>query len=242
MNQLQQEQDPAHCHRSILPHHNQERWQHNCSRMLQTQFYTKKLENNWIMDNWESIQGFKKHGTNILSNEMGRLCQGVVTETNGIRKRVEGTNTFHVIKFEDIPKYRLNEIWYTSVVCEVRPGKKDPNWTRITICGTNVCYSGDVGTNITSQEIFKLMINSILSRAGAKYVCFEIYIFYLSTLLVRPEYVKIQLWKILQEFIKEYNLNSSVHKGWVYFEIICGCYGIPQSGILANKHLRLRLE
>ena len=33
-----------------------------------------------------------------------------------------------------------------------------------------------------------------------------------------------------------------MHKGWVYFEIRRGCYGLPQSVILENKHLRLRLE
>ena len=66
---------------------------------------------------------------------MGRLFQGVGTGTNGIVNRAEGTNTFFVIKSEDIPKDRLNEICYNSVVCEVRPGKKDPNRTRITICG-----------------------------------------------------------------------------------------------------------
>ena len=48
-------------------------------------------------------------------------------------QRVEGTNTFHAIKFEKIPMNRVKEICYTSVVCEVRPGKKDPNRTRITI-------------------------------------------------------------------------------------------------------------
>ena len=77
---------------------------------------------------------------------MGRLCQGVGTVPNGKVKRIEGTNTFFAIQFENIPKDRLNEICYTSVVCEVRPGKKDPNRTRIKICGTNVCYPGDVGT------------------------------------------------------------------------------------------------
>ena len=75
---------------------------------------------------------------------MGRLCQGVGTVTNGIGKIVECANTFFVIKFEDIPKDRLNDICYTSVVCEVRPEKKYPNRTRITICGTNVCYPGDM--------------------------------------------------------------------------------------------------
>ena len=115
------------------------------------------------------------------------------------------------------------------------PGKKDPNLTRIKICGTNFCYPGDVGTNTASLELFKLMINSILSRAGAKYVCFDINGFYLSTPLGRPEYVKIQLSTIPQEFISEYNLNSLVHKGWIYFEIRHGCYGLPQYGILAKN-------
>ena len=158
---------------------------------------------------------------------MVRLCQEVGTVNNGIGKRVEGTNTFYVIKFEDIPKDWLKKICCTSVVCEVRPWKKDLNWTRITICGTNVWYPGDVGTNTSLLELCKLMINGILSRAGAKYVCFDIDFFYLSTPLGRPEYVKIQLSKIPQQFIKEYNLNSSVHKGWVYFEIRFGCYGLP---------------
>ena len=29
--------------------------------------------------------------------------------------------------------------------------------------------------------------------------------------------------------------------GWVYFEIVCGCYGLPQSGKLANDLLRTRI-
>ena len=87
---------------------------------------------------------------------------------------MEGTDTFYVINFEDIPKYCLRKICYTSAVCEVRTVKKYPNCTRITICGTNVCYPGDVGNNTASIERFKLIINSILSQSGAKNVCFDI--------------------------------------------------------------------
>ena len=78
------------------------------------------------------------------------------------------------------------------------------------------------------------MIKRILSRAKAKYVCFDIENFYLSTPLGRPEYVKIQVSKIPQEFINEHNLNISADKGWVYFEIRRGCYGLPKSGIIEN--------
>ena len=73
-------------------------------------------------------------------------------------------------------------------------------------------------------------------------MCFDIENVYLRTPLGRPEYVKIQLSKIPEEFITEYNLTSLVHKGWIYFEICCGCYGLTQSGMLENKQLRLRLE
>ena len=101
---------------------------------------------------------------------MGRLRELVGIGPNSKGKTIEGTNTLFVIKFEDITKDRINEICYTSVVCEERPGKKDPEQTRITICGTNVCYPGDVGTDTASLELFKLMINTVLSSAGAKYV------------------------------------------------------------------------
>ena len=68
--------------------------------------------------------GFQETRNKSFSNEMGRLCQGVSKGKNGLGKRAEGTNNFYVIRFEDIPKYCLNEICYTSAVCEVRPGKR----------------------------------------------------------------------------------------------------------------------
>ena len=79
------------------------------------------------------------------------------------------------------------------------------------------------------------MINSVLSRAGAKYVCFDIENFYLITPLDKPEYIKIQLSKIPQEFINENDLTKLAHRGWVYFKIRRGCYGPPQLLILEKK-------
>ena len=73
-------------------------------------------------------------------------------------------------------------------------------------------------------------------------MCFDIENFYLSTPLDKPEYVKIQLSKIPQEFIDEYDLTKFSHKGWVYFEIRRGFYVLPQLVILANKQLRIILE
>ena len=58
----------------------------------------------------------------------------------------------------------------------------------------------------------------------------------------RPEYVRIKLSDITPEFNEEYNLTQSVQNGWIYFEILRGCYGLLQSGRLANDLLRTRLE
>eukprot|EP00957_Ditylum_brightwellii_P106454 8121130-Ditylum_brightwellii.AAC.1 len=52
-----------------------------------------------------------------------------------------------------------------------------------------------------------------------------------------PEYGKIKLTDIPQEFMDEYNLYVYEYKAWVFFKVIKGCYGLPQSGRLANDLL-----
>ena len=153
-----------------------------------------------------------------------------------------GTETFNVIYFHDIPEDRKKEICYTNVVCKVRPAKDDPNRTQITIASNHIIYPGDVGTPTGSLELVKLMINSVLSRKGARFACFDVSNFYLTTPMDRPEYVRVNIKDIPQEFIDEYNLKKYVHNGWVYFEIVQGYYGLPQSVKLVNDLLRKRLK
>jgi hypothetical protein len=64
--------------------------------------------------------------------------------------------------------------------------------------------------------------------------------FYLNTPLDRPEYVRIKLADIPQEFIDKYKLNKIARNSWIYFEMRRGMYGLPQ-GIVANKLLQDRL-
>ena len=103
-------------------------------------------------------------------------------------------------------------------------------------------YNGDVTTPTGSLKLVKLMINSVLSHSGAKFSCFDIKNFYLDTPLAKPEYVRVKLTDIPQEFVDEYNLLASQRNGWVYFKIIRGCYGLKQYGKLANDLLYTRLE
>ena len=105
------------------------------------------------------------------------------------------------------------------MVCKVCPEKSDPNRTLITIGGNRITFPSDIGTPTASLELAKLVLNSVLSRPGAKFTTFDICNFYLQTPLDRPEYVRIKLSNIPEEFSLEYNLLSYARNGWVYFEI-----------------------
>jgi len=136
---------------------------------------------------------------------------------------------FFAIQYDDIPADRRKEITYSSVVCEVKSHKEDPNRTRITIGGNRICFPGNVGTPTGSLELVKLLINSILSRRGAKFVIFDIKDFYLNTPLERYKYVRVKLTDIPDEFIVEYNLQQFAIDGWVYFKIRKRCLWPPPS-------------
>ena len=109
------------------------------------------------------------------ANELGQLCQGIGKGSKGPRQQhVEGTNTFRLIKFADIPQDRRHEICHSMVVCEVKPHKEDPNRTRITVSVSQICYPWDVGTPTGSLELVKHIINSVLSRRNAHFVSFDL--------------------------------------------------------------------
>jgi hypothetical protein len=175
------------------------------------------------------------------ANELGRLCQGIGSGPTPNSQRVAGTDTFCLIDYNDIPLHKRKVICHTMVVCEVHPEKDDPDRTRITISGNRICYPGDDGTNTASLELVKLLLNSVLSRKGARFSTIDIKNFYLDTPMPDPEYVHIKISDIPNKIFMEYNLGGRDRERWIYFEIRKGCYGLPQAGILANDLLRSRL-
>jgi hypothetical protein len=64
---------------------------------------------------------------------------------------------------------------------------------------------------------------------------------YLETPLDRFEYMKMPIALIPANIIAHYNLKEKVLDGYVYMKIKKGMYGLPQSGILANKLLKKRV-
>jgi hypothetical protein len=186
-------------------------------------------------------QWYKPMWDTSYANELGCLCQGIGTGTMPNTKQVAGTNTFFLIDYNDIPVHKCKEICHMLVVCEVRPEKDDPDRTQITIGGSQICYPGDVGTNTTSLELVKILFNSVLSQKGAHFSTIDQKKIYLDTPMPDLEYVRIKMFDIPDKFILENNLLGRDRNSWVFFEICQGCYGLPQSGILANNLLCSRL-
>jgi hypothetical protein len=175
----------------------------------------------------QSDPRYKATWDTSYANELGRLCQGIGTGSSPNTKCIGGTNTFFLIDYHDITVHKWKEICHTMVVCEVRPEKDDPDCTHITIGGNHICFLGDVGTNTTSLELVKLLLNSMLSCPGTRFSSIDFKSFYLDTPMPDPEYVRINIADILAEFIEEYKLQGRKHDSWIYFEIFQGCYGLP---------------
>ena len=54
----------------------------------------------------------------------------------------------------------------------------------------------------------------------------------------QKEYVRVKYADSPPGFRAEYKIDAFAHKGWVYFKVVHGAYGLPQSGKLANDLLR----
>jgi hypothetical protein len=87
----------------------------------------------------------------------------------------------------------------------------------------------------------KILINSVISAPGAKFLVIDITNFYLNTPLGRFEYMVINLASLPQKTIEKYDLNELAQDGKVYIEIQKGMYGLPQAGILATELLQRNL-
>jgi hypothetical protein len=56
------------------------------------------------------------------------------------------------------------------------------------------------------------------------------------TPLKQPEYGRVKLTDFPDEIINEYKLNDKATDGWVYFKVVHGMYGLPQSGSTATMN------
>ena len=87
----------------------------------------------------------------------------------------------------------------------------------------------------------KILWNSVISTKDAHFAGANIKNMYLQTSLDRYEYMKMPITLFSADIIDHYRLKENALNGYVYMEIRKCMYGLPQSGIFANKLLRERL-
>ena len=175
----------------------------------------------------------QKNWTTSCANEFGRLAQGV-------SNRVQGTNTIYFVPYNKVPKHKT--VTYPRIVCDYRPTKSDSNRTRITVGGNLIEYADEVYTATAGLMTAKILFNSVISTPNARCAIFDIKNFYLQSDLLNYEYMRFKFDQIPPEIVKQYHLNNIIHNGWIYVEIRKGMYGLPQSGIVANKDLQKHLK
>ena len=120
---------------------------------------------------------------NGLGKEFGNMAQG--DEKTGTK----GHDAIHVLTHEQIrkiPKHKV--ITYARLVVDFRPQKKDPNRVRMTAGGNLIEYAGELTTRTADLTTAKIVWNSTISTAGAKYACFDISNMYLHTPLAPEDY------------------------------------------------------
>jgi hypothetical protein len=108
---------------------------------------------------------------------------------------------------------------YAHVVVDYRPQKEDPNRVRITAGGNLITYPGELTTQTADLTSSKILWNSVVSTARAKYMCVDIKNFYLGTPLDRYEYMRIPLTLFPEHIIEQYNLHAKAKNGYIYVEI-----------------------
>jgi hypothetical protein len=84
-------------------------------------------------------------------------------------------------KIPNIPKDRT--VTYSRVVVDFHQQKGDPHRIQITARGNLINYPGKLSTQTANLTTLKLMWKSVLSTPGAKYMCLDIKIFYLTAAL-----------------------------------------------------------
>jgi hypothetical protein len=171
------------------------------------------------------------------ANECGRLA-------NGIGGRIQNpTNTIEFIFQHDIPTEQMKDATYGQFMCTVRPEKAEPNRTGFTVGGDRINYPGTVATPTAEMLVAKMLFNGVISTKDARFMTMDISNFYLMTPLHCPEFIQMKLSDIPDEVIEEYKLREKATKnGSIYIKAKQGMYGLPQSGLLANKLLEKHLN
>jgi hypothetical protein len=104
-----------------------------------------------------------------------KWMQSTATEIN----RLYNTNTIRFIRRSNIPKER--KVPYGSFVVDGKDHKEGKERTRLTVGGDQIEYPDDKSTQTAGLTTAKILINSVISTLGAKFLVIDSKNFYLNT-------------------------------------------------------------
>jgi len=151
-------------------------------------------------------------------------------------QRFEDTETLIFIKKNSIPKGR-KVAYYNPQIKQKTSNGSTTYRIRGTIGGDKVDYPGMVAANTADLKAIKLLLNSVLSTRGGKFMTIDIKDFYLGTALPRKEYMRIASNQMSKKYTEERGMENLCEDGYYYVEIAKGIYGLPQAGLLAQEKL-----
>eukprot|EP00804_Cyclotella_cryptica_P003834 CCRYP_020458-RA/>CCRYP_020458-RA protein AED:0.26 eAED:0.26 QI:0/0/0/1/1/1/3/0/581 len=194
--------------------------QRAASRMFPTDFLNAVLNKNTgeLMEFRHLIKDPKYSTTwrKAYGKELGRLAQGIP----GL---VQGTNTIVFIAKDDVPPDCRRDVTYGRICANFCPEKDDPHRVRL---------HSDCGTPTADMLTTKILLNSIISTKGARSMTIDIKDFYLNTPMARPEFMRLKLADIPEEFIILYNLRKlATPDGYVYVRVQKVANGYRQSTV-----------
>ena len=98
----------------------------------------------------------------------------LVKIAQGMPGRVEGTDTIFFINKYNVPTTRCKYVTYVRIVVNYIPEKSYTYHRRLTIGENQVNYPHDCGMPTSNILIVKLLINSVVSTTGAKFITVNI--------------------------------------------------------------------
>jgi hypothetical protein len=93
--------------------------------------------------------------------------------------RLYNTNTIRFIRRSNIPKGR--KVTYGLFVVDIKDNKEEKESTRLSVGGDQIEYPGEKSTRTAGLTTAKILINSVISTLGAKFLVIDIKTFYLNT-------------------------------------------------------------
>ena len=106
------------------------------------------------------------YGTSY-GKELGKRAQGMP----GL---VEGTETIFFSETSNVPTTRCKYVTYVRIVVNYIPEKSYTYHMRLTIGGNQVNYPHDRGMPTSNLLMVKLLLNSVVSNPGAKFITVNI--------------------------------------------------------------------